>query len=173
MTFFREELLSLTTFLQKNLFFFFFKIQKVKLGKTTNILFNFIFKKNSNFFFFFLKFFIKYQNIFLLNFFFFTKFNLLKFYKNFFLKFYKKFFFLKNYLFIVQGVKMLTFSFAMYPIAFAALGIGVLFASYNIAVSRNPEEGESMFSTTMMAFALIETCIFMGLVVSFAVYFIL
>lgn len=61
----------------------------------------------------------------------------------------------------------------MYPIAFAALSVGVLFASYNIASARNPDESESLFSTTMMAFALIETFVFMGLLVSVAVYTLL
>lgn len=69
-------------------------------------------------------------------------------------------------MFIVQAAKIITFSFAMYPVAFAALSVGILFASYNIALSRNPEESDSLFSTTMMAFALVETFVFMGLIVS-------
>jgi len=69
-------------------------------------------------------------------------------------------------MFISQAAKLMTFSFAMYPIAFAALSVGILFASYNIALARNPEEQENLFSTTMMAFALIETFVFMALIVS-------
>lgn len=171
-TFFLKKLLDLQDFLKVKLLFS-FVIFKLKLGKITSIFCKFKFTKKNNFFFFVLRFFFKIQNLKLLNFFFFLNFNLIQFYQIFFFKFFKSFFFLKNFIFIVQGVKMLTFSFAMYPIAFAALSIGILFASYNIAVSRNPEEGENLFSTTMMAFALIETCIFMGLVVSFAVYFLL
>lgn len=76
-------------------------------------------------------------------------------------------------MFILMATKILTFSFAMYPIAFAALSVGILFSSYNIAVARNPEESESLFSTTMMAFALIETFVFMGLLVSVIVYVVL
>lgn len=76
-------------------------------------------------------------------------------------------------MFILIATKILTFSFAMYPIAFAALSVGVLFASYNIAAARNPDESENLFSTTMMAFALIETFVFMGLLVSVGVYTLL
>ena len=39
----------------------------------------------------------------------------------------------------------------------AAIATGVLFAGYNLSVSQNPEEAESLFNTTLMAFALIET----------------
>lgn len=61
----------------------------------------------------------------------------------------------------------------MFPIAFAALGTGILFACYNLAVSRNPEESENMFNNTLMGFAFIETFVFMGLIVGFVVYFVL
>ena len=61
----------------------------------------------------------------------------------------------------------------MFPIAFAALGTGILFACYNLAVSRNPEESEAMFNNTLMGFAFIETFVFMGLIVGFVVYFVL
>ena len=76
-------------------------------------------------------------------------------------------------MFLVSSTKLLTFSFVMYPISFAALSVGVLFASYNISVARNPEEAEGLFSTIMMAFALIETFVFMGLLVSIVVYSVL
>jgi len=48
----------------------------------------------------------------------------------------------------------------------------ILFASFNIAVSRNPDEYDTLFSTTMMAFGLIETFVFMGIGLSFVVYFL-
>jgi len=71
---------------------------------------------------------------------------------------------------IIKGVKILTFAFAMFPIAFSSLSVGILFSSYNLAVSRNPDEQDNLFSTTMMAFGLIETFVFIGLVVSVVVY---
>ena len=64
---------------------------------------------------------------------------------------------------IIKGVKILTFAFIMFPVAFAALSTGILFSSFNIAVSRNPEEYDRLFTTTMVAFALIETFIFIAL----------
>ena len=67
---------------------------------------------------------------------------------------------------IISAFKVLVFGFAMFPVAFSALGVGVLFAAFNIAVSRNPEEKEGLFSNTMMAFALIESFVFIGLLVA-------
>jgi F0F1-type ATP synthase membrane subunit c/vacuolar-type H+-ATPase subunit K len=69
-------------------------------------------------------------------------------------------------MFILKLGKLLTFSFLMFPVAFSALGVGILFASFNIAVARNPEERDSLFSTTMLAFALIESFVFTGLVIA-------
>lgn len=74
---------------------------------------------------------------------------------------------------VISAFKILVFGFAMFPIAFSALGVGVLFASFNLAVSRNPEERDGLFSTTLMAFALIETFVFIGLIVSFIVFYVL
>lgn len=73
---------------------------------------------------------------------------------------------------IIKSIKILTFAFAMFPIAFSALSVGILFASFNLAVSRNPDEYDTLFSTTMMAFGLIETFVFMGVGLSFGVYFL-
>lgn len=74
---------------------------------------------------------------------------------------------------IVGAFKVLVFGFAMFPVAFSALGVGILFAAFNIAVSRNPEEKDGLFSNTMMAFALIESFVFIGLLVAVAVSFVL
>lgn len=74
---------------------------------------------------------------------------------------------------ILQAFKVLVFGFAMFPVAFSALGVGVLFAAFNLAVSRNPEEKDGLFSTTMMAFALIESFVFIGILVSFVVFYVL
>lgn len=74
---------------------------------------------------------------------------------------------------IVQAIKVLVFGFAMFPVAFSALGVGILFAAFNLAVSRNPEERDGLFSTTMMAFALIESFVFIGILVAFVVFYAL
>lgn len=60
----------------------------------------------------------------------------------------------------------------MLPIAFGALGVGILFSCYNLALSRNPEESEALFNGTLMGFALIETFIFMSFGVGFVIYYI-
>nr|QLI42457.1 ATP synthase F0 subunit 9 [Pseudocohnilembus persalinus] len=71
---------------------------------------------------------------------------------------------------LVLAVKILVLGGCMLPIAFAALGTGVLFGCYNLAVSRNPEEVENLFNTTLMGFALMETFVFISLVVGFGIY---
>ena len=71
---------------------------------------------------------------------------------------------------LVLAVKVLVLGGCMLPIAFGALGTGILFAGYNLAVSRNPEEGENIFNTTLIGYALIETFVFISLVVGFVIY---
>ena len=70
---------------------------------------------------------------------------------------------------LIAAAKVLVFGFCMLPIAFSALATGILFACFNLAVSRNPEEKDSMFNTTLMGFAFIETFVFMGLLVGILV----
>ena len=50
------------------------------------------------------------------------------------------------------------------------LGTGILFSCYNLAVSRNPEEVETLFNATLMGFALMETFIFLSFIVGYLVY---
>lgn len=71
---------------------------------------------------------------------------------------------------LVLAVKVLVLGGCMLPIAFGGLGTGILFGCYNLAVSRNPEEVENLFNTTLMGFAFIETFIFMSFGLGFGVY---
>ena len=71
---------------------------------------------------------------------------------------------------LVLAVKVLVLGGCMLPIAFWVLGTGILFAGYNIAVSRNPEEVENLFNSTLMGFALMETFIFLSFVVGYIIY---
>ena len=48
---------------------------------------------------------------------------------------------------ILQAAKMFVFSGIMITLAGAALGTGMLFASYNLSVAKNPEEAENLFNT--------------------------
>ena len=71
---------------------------------------------------------------------------------------------------LVLAVKFLVLGGCMLPIAFGVVGTGVLFAGYNLAVSRNPEENENLFNSTLMGFALMETFIFLSFIVCFVIY---
>lgn len=72
---------------------------------------------------------------------------------------------------LVLAVKTLVLGGCMLPISAGALGVGILFSGYNLALSRNPEEAETLFNGTLMGFALIETFIFMSFGMGFLVYF--
>jgi F0F1-type ATP synthase membrane subunit c/vacuolar-type H+-ATPase subunit K len=71
---------------------------------------------------------------------------------------------------LVSAVKFLVLGGCMLPIAFGVLGTGILFGCYNLSVSRNPEEQETLFNATLMGFALMETFVFLSFVVGYAVF---
>jgi len=71
---------------------------------------------------------------------------------------------------LVLVAKTLVLGGCMLPIALGALGTGILFAGYNLAVARNPEESEGIFNTTLMGYALIETFVFMSFIAAFVIY---
>ena len=71
---------------------------------------------------------------------------------------------------LVLAVKVLVLGGCMLPIAVGVLGTGILFAGYNLAVSRNPEEVENLFNSTLMGFALMETFVFLSFVVGYVIY---
>lgn len=73
---------------------------------------------------------------------------------------------------LVLAVKTLVLGGCVIPIAFAALGTGLLFGCYNMSVARNPEESENMFNTTLMGFALMETFVFLSFVFAAVTYII-
>lgn len=73
---------------------------------------------------------------------------------------------------LVLASKILVFGGCMMPIAFGALGTGLLFGAYNISASRNPEEIENLFNSTLLGFALVETFVFLSFFLAAVVYFI-
>jgi F0F1-type ATP synthase membrane subunit c/vacuolar-type H+-ATPase subunit K len=73
-------------------------------------------------------------------------------------------------LLLVLVAKVLVLGGCMLPIAFGVLGTGILFAGYNLAVSRNPEEVENLFNSTLMGFALMETFIFLSIIVGYIIF---
>jgi F0F1-type ATP synthase membrane subunit c/vacuolar-type H+-ATPase subunit K len=67
---------------------------------------------------------------------------------------------------IITSVKLLVLGFTCITLAGGAIGTAVLFGSYCLAVSKNPDEAESLFNSTLMGFALVETFIFMSFLVA-------
>ena len=68
--------------------------------------------------------------------------------------------------------KILIFGFTSITLGFAAMGTGVLFASYTLSLAKNPEESENLFNSTLMGFALIETFVFISILLNVIVFFI-
>ncbi len=73
---------------------------------------------------------------------------------------------------LVLAAKVLVLGGCMLPLAFGILGTGIIFGCYNLAVARNPEETETIFNSTIMGFALMESFVFLSFVVSAVIYFI-
>jgi F0F1-type ATP synthase membrane subunit c/vacuolar-type H+-ATPase subunit K len=71
---------------------------------------------------------------------------------------------------LITAVKTFVLGMCMLPISCGILGTGILFSCYNLAVSRNPEEVETLFNATLMGFALMETFIFLSFIVGYLVY---
>jgi len=61
---------------------------------------------------------------------------------------------------------VLIIGFTTIPMAFGALGTGILFGSLIVAGARNPEESEKLYGNALTAFALIETFSFLAIVVT-------
>tara|TARA_B110000503_G_scaffold490_1_gene723 strand:+ start:3750 stop:3977 length:228 start_codon:yes stop_codon:yes gene_type:complete len=73
---------------------------------------------------------------------------------------------------LVLAAKVLVLGGCMLPLAFGILGTGIIFGCYNLAVARNPEESETIFNSTIMGFALMESFVFLSFVVSYIIYVI-
>ena len=71
---------------------------------------------------------------------------------------------------LILIAKMLVITGVMVTLGGAAIGTGVLFAGYLTGDARNPEEAENLFNSTLMGFALIETFVFMSLLICGFVY---
>ena len=71
---------------------------------------------------------------------------------------------------IVTASKMIVIAGIMTTLAGAAVGTAILFASYIMGAAKNPEEAENLFNTTLMAFALVETFVFLSFLISGLVF---
>jgi F-type H+-transporting ATPase subunit c len=76
-------------------------------------------------------------------------------------------------MFIVTSAKIMTFAFAMFPIAFAALATGIIFGCFLIGLARNPLEKDNLFANSMVAFVIVESFVFTALLVCVLVWFTL
>lgn len=56
------------------------------------------------------------------------------------------------------------FAFGIFPIAAGSIATGGIFGAMNIGMARNPDEGGALFNNSMIAFALVETFVFVGIV---------
>lgn len=72
----------------------------------------------------------------------------------------------------ITASKFIALGFVFTTLCGAAIGTGVLFAGYNVGASRNPEEAEGLFNTSLMAFALIETFVFLAILIAAVIYFL-
>lgn len=73
---------------------------------------------------------------------------------------------------IITAAKMFVFAGVMITLGGAAIGTAILFASYNLSVAKNPEEAEGLFNTTLMAFALVETFVFLSFLIAGLIYIV-
>ncbi len=73
---------------------------------------------------------------------------------------------------VITAVKISVIGTCMITLAGAAIGTGILFAGYAISAAKNPEEADNLFNTTLMAFALIETFVFISFVVALVAFFL-
>ena len=62
------------------------------------------------------------------------------------------------------------FGFNSWPLAFAALSLGVMFGLTNLGIARNPDMEQTLFTNVLIGFALIETFVFMNIGISVAVF---
>lgn len=74
---------------------------------------------------------------------------------------------------LVNSAKCLMFGLATFPIAAGAVATGNVFGAMNHSVARNPETKDGVFTNSLIAFALIETFVFIGVGLSFIAYFLL
>ncbi len=73
---------------------------------------------------------------------------------------------------VIHAAKIIAIVFSSFALAGATIGTGILFSGYNVGAARNPDESENLFNTSLMAFALIETFVFMSFGASFIAYIV-
>jgi F-type H+-transporting ATPase subunit c len=72
---------------------------------------------------------------------------------------------------IVIAAKIIGSGIASTGVIGAGIGIGIIFGSYLIALSRNPNMKSEMFSIMLLGFALVEATALFSLMISFLLLF--
>jgi len=81
-----------------------------------------------------------------------------------------KIFFVILVMLIIFAIKLLVLGFSILSLSAGIIGTGIVFAAYSLAASKNPEESENLFNSTLMGFALMETFIFLSFLVCYIIY---
>lgn len=71
----------------------------------------------------------------------------------------------------LESAKLIAGALALIPIAGVGVGLGMIFSSYNIGVSRNPSAKDDLDKKFFLMFALTEALAIFALVVSFLILF--
>lgn len=72
----------------------------------------------------------------------------------------------------VEAARLLATAIALLPILGVGIGLGLLFASYNQGVARNPSSASLLDKKFFLTFALTEALAIFALVVSLMIYFL-
>ncbi len=71
----------------------------------------------------------------------------------------------------LEAAKLIASALALIPIAGVGIGLGMIFASYNEAVGRNPTALELLEKKFFLTFALTEALAIFALVISLVILF--
>ncbi len=72
---------------------------------------------------------------------------------------------------IFLGLKLIAAGLAAISMVGSGIGIGVIFAGFLVAYSRNPKEESKLFSYALLGFALTEAIALLGLMIVFLILF--
>lgn len=72
---------------------------------------------------------------------------------------------------LIQASKLIAAGIATVSLAGSGVGIGIVFASLIIAISRNPYLTKQLFVYTILGFALTEAIALFGLMMAFLILF--
>ena len=72
----------------------------------------------------------------------------------------------------LEAVKLLAGAIALLPLLGVGIGLGLIFASYNEAVGRNPNAAELLDKKYFLAFALTEALAIFALLISLYLVFV-